>query len=117
MEQKLDGEVNRNMDITEELGALKRSNVVAEAGNSLTESQKEKLESLSLGVDFKDEADFAEKIAEIAEAYFPSDIDKLVEDTIVEEGTGVISEKSEEVRLAPDMAKYTQAITKLKPLG
>ena len=38
------------------------------AGDSLSESQKEKLESLSNGVDFKDEADFAEKIAEIAEA-------------------------------------------------
>ena len=68
-------------------------------------------------MDFKDEADFAEKIAEIAEAYFPSiDVDKLVEDTIVEEGTGEISEKKEP-KLAPDMQQYTQAITKLKPLG
>ena len=117
MEQKLDGEVSRNIDVTEELDALKRSNVVKAAGDSLSESQKEKLESLSNGVDFKDEADFAEKIAEIAEAYFPSiDVDKLVEDTIVEEGTGEISEKKEP-KLAPDMQQYTQAITKLKPLG
>jgi hypothetical protein len=116
MEQKLDGEVSKNIDITEELDALKRSNVVKTAGNSLSESQKEKLESLSNGVDFKDEADFAEKIAEIAEAYFPSDVDKLVEDTIVEEGTGEISEEKEPV-LAPDMQQYTQAITKLNPLG
>ena len=116
MEQKLDGEVSKNIDITEELDALKRSNVVKTAGDSLSESQKEKLESLSNGVDFKDEADFAEKIAEIAEAYFPSDVDKLVEDTIVEEGTGEISEEKEPV-LAPDMQQYTQAITKLNPLG
>mgnify|MGYP001134390552 CR=1 FL=1 len=116
MEQKLDGEVSKNIDVTEELDALKRSNVVKAAGDSLSESQKEKLESLSNGVDFKDEADFAEKIAEIAEAYFPSDIDKLVEDTIVEEGTGELSEKKEPL-LAPDMQQYTQAITKLKPLG
>ena len=116
MEKKLDGEVSKNIDITEELDALKRSNVVKTAGNSLSESQKEKLESLSNGVDFKDEADFAEKIAEIAEAYFPSDVDKLVEDTIVEEGTGEISEEKEPV-LAPDMQQYTQAITKLNPLG
>jgi len=117
MEQKLDGEVSRNIDVTEELDALKRSNVVKAAGDSLSESQKEKLESLSHGVDFKDEADFAEKIAEIAEAYFPSiDVDKLVEDTIVEEGTVEISEKKEPT-LAPDMQQYTQAITKLKPLG
>jgi hypothetical protein len=116
MEQKLDGEVSKNIDITEELDALKRSNVVKAAGDSLSESQKEKLESLSNGVDYKDEADFAEKIAEIAEAYFPKESDKLVEDTIVEEGTGELSEKKEPV-LAPDMQQYTQAITKLKPLG
>ena len=116
MEQKLDGEVSKNIDVTEELDALKRSNVVKAAGDSLSESQKEKLESLSNGVDFKDEADFAEKIAEIAEAYFPKESDKLVEDTIVEEGTGELSEKKEPL-LAPDMQQYTQAITKLKPLG
>ena len=58
MEQKLDGEVSKNIDVTEELDALKRSNVVKAAGDSLSESQKEKLESLSNGVDFKDEADF-----------------------------------------------------------
>ena len=43
MEQKqLDGEVSKNIDITEELDALKRSNVVKAAGDSLSESQKEK---------------------------------------------------------------------------
>jgi hypothetical protein len=40
MEVKLDGEVNRNMDITEELETLKRVNVIKDAGNGLTESQK-----------------------------------------------------------------------------
>ena len=40
MEQKLDGEVNRNMDITEELDTLKRDNVVSEASKDLTETQK-----------------------------------------------------------------------------
>ena len=49
-------------------------------------------------------------------AYFPKESDKLVEDTIVEEGTGELDEKKEPL-LAPDMQQYTQAITKLKPLG
>ena len=64
--------------------------------------KKRKLESLSNGVDFKDEADFAEKIAEIAiEAYFPKESDKLVEDTIVEEGTGELDEKKEPLLRCP----------------
>jgi hypothetical protein len=117
MEQKLDGEVTRNMDITEELDALKRSNVVREAGNDLSESQKEKLESLSNGVDFKDVEDFQEKVVEIKEAYFPSDVDSIVEETLVMEGEGTYEDESSEPVLDPTIARYSSAISKLKPLG
>jgi len=117
MEQKLDGEVNRNMDVTEELDTLKRANVIREACEDLSESQKEKLVSLAEGVDFKTEEDFAEKVSEVKNAYFPVDGEKLVEDTVVEEGTGVISEESDEPRLAPEIATYANALSKLKPLG
>ena len=117
MEQKLDGEVSRNMDITEELDTLKRSNVVREAGNDLSESQKEKLESLSNGIDFKDVEDFSDKVVEIKEAYFPSDIDSIVEETLVMEGTGTYEDESSEVVLDPTIARYSSAISKLKPLG
>ena len=117
MEQKLDGEVSRNMDITEELDTLKRSNVVREAGNDLSESQKEKLESLSNGIDFKDVEDFQEKVVEIKEAYFPSDVDSIVEETLVCEGEGTYEDESSEPVLDPTIARYSSAISKLKPLG
>ena len=117
MEQKLDGEVSRNMDITEELDTLKRSNVVREAGNSLSESQKEKLESLSNGIDFKDAEDFGSKVLEIKEAYFPTDVDSIVEETLVMEGTGTYEDESSETVLDPTIARYSSAISKLKPLG
>ena len=42
MEAKLDGEVSKNMEITEELDSLKRSNVIRETCKDLTESQTEK---------------------------------------------------------------------------
>ena len=118
MEQKLDNEVNRNMDITEELDTLKRDNVVSEASKDLTETQKEKLSSLAEGVDFKDAEDFAEKISEIKEAYFPAEGESVVEETLVVEGSEEFKvEESTEVQKDPTMAKYTQAISKLKPLG
>ena len=117
MEQKLDGEVSRNMDITEELDTLKRSNVVREAGNDLSESQKEKLESLSNGIDFKDVEDFQEKVVEIKEAYFPSDVESIVEETLVMEGEGTYEDESSEPVLDPTIARYSSAISKLKPLG
>ena len=117
MEVKLDGEVNRNMDITEELETLKRVNVIKDAGNGLTESQKEKLSSLAEGVDYKDEADFQEKIAEITAAYFPADGEKIVEETLVQEGEGSFEVEKTEKVIDPAMSKYSSAITKLKPLG
>jgi len=118
MEQKLDSEVSRNMDIAEEMETLKRANVITEACKDLTESQKEKLVSLSEGVDYSTEEDFAEKISEVKCAYFPVDGDKLVEDTVVEEGTGVISEESDSApTLSPEISGYAAAISKLQPLG
>ena len=117
MEEKLDAEVHRNMEIVEENNSLVRQNVVREACSTLSESQQEKMISLSEGVDFVDQEDFAEKVSELKEAYFPtSDSDTISEETVVEEGTGEFSNE-EEVVVSPDIARYSEAISKLKPLG
>ena len=86
-----------------------------EACVDLSESQKEKMISLSEGVDYKDSEDFAEKVSELKEAYFPSD-EVIAEETVVEEGTGEFSTESESV-IDPTMNQYSNAISKLKPLG
>ena len=117
MEEKLDSEVHKNMEIVEENDSLKRQNVVREACLDLSESQQEKMVSLSEGVDFVDQEDFAEKVSELKEAYFPtSDSDTISEETVVEEGTGDFA-SDEETVLSSDIARYSEAISKLKPLG
>jgi hypothetical protein len=70
-------------------------------------------------VDYKNEEDFAEKISEVKNAYFRVDGESLEEETIVEEGTGTLTEESdsEEKILDPYMNVYSSAISKLKPLG
>ena len=115
MEEKLDNEVSNNMAIVEENENLKRQNVVREACLDLSESQKEKMVSLSEGVDYKDTEDFSDKVSELKEAYFPSD-EVIAEETVVEEGTGEFSNEEETV-LNPEMTRYSSAISKLKPLG
>ena len=115
MEEKLDNEVSNNMAIVEENENLKRQNVVREACLDLSESQKEKMVSLSKGVDYKDTEDFSDKVNELKEAYFPSD-EVIAEETVVEEGTGEFSNEEETV-LNPEMTRYSSAISKLKPLG
>lgn len=116
MEAKVDAEVQKNMDINEELESLKRQNVVNEACEDLSDSQKEKMVSLSNGVDFTDQADFEEKIAEIKEAYFGVDSETIAEETVQEEGNGDFDTEVEKV-LDPSIARYSEALTKLKPLG
>ena len=117
MESKLDAEVSKNMEITEELGSLKRQNVVTKACEDLSESQKEKMVSLSNGVDFTDEADFEEKVAEIKEAYFGVESETIAEETVQEEGTGEFEVEGQEKVLDPSIARYSEALSKLKPLG
>ncbi len=117
MEEKLDAEVHRNMEIVEENNSLVRQNVVREACSTLSESQQEKMISLSEGVDFLNEEDFSEKVSELKEAYFPTtDSETISEETVVEEGAGEFSNE-EEVVVSPDIARYSEAISKLKPLG
>lgn len=115
MEQKLDGEVQKNMDVTEELDSLKRGNVIREACEDLSESQKEKMESLAAGVDFTDNEDFADKIGEVKEAYFSVGSDEVATDTQVEEGSGTFEDDKSPV-LDPTIARYSEAISKLNPL-
>jgi len=116
MESKLDGEVQNNMDITEELETLKRVNVISAASTDLTDSQKEKLSSLAEGVEYKSEEDFAEKISEVKNAYFPADGgQKIVEETLVVEGANEFEVQTEKV-LDPILARYSQAISNHRPL-
>ncbi len=117
MESKLDAEVSKNMEINEELGSLKRQNVVTKACEDLSESQKEKMVSLSNGVDFTDQADFEEKVAEIKEAYFGIEGESIAEETVQEEGTGEFEVEGQEKVLDPSIARYSEALSKLKPLG
>ena len=117
MEDKLDSEVSRNMELSEELDSMKRDSVVREACKDLSESQQEKLVSLAKGVDFTSTEDFSEKVSELKEAYFPADSETIAEETVVEEGTGDFSSDSEDKVLAPEISQYMTAISKLKPLG
>ena len=117
MESKLDSEVSRNMDIVEELETLKRSNVISEASKDLTDSQKEKLSSLAEGVEYKTEEDFAEKISEVKNAYFPAEGgQKIVEETLVVEGANEFEVEKTEKVLDPILARYSQAISNHRPL-
>ena len=115
MEEKLDNEVSKNMEVVAENDQLKRGAVISEACLDLSESQTEKMVSLAEGVDFVNAEDFSDKVEELKNAYFPKE-ENIAEETVVEEGTGDFSEENE-TRIDPTMNQYASAISKLKPLG
>lgn len=119
MEDKLNSEVERNMKLQEEIDGFQRETVVKEACADLSDAQTEKLLSLSEKVDFQDKEDFVSKISEIKEAYFPTEKN---EDTLIEESeegqdewTDTVVESTEKP-VDPQMAKYAEFVSKVKPL-
>jgi hypothetical protein len=71
MEQKLNEQIEKNIDLNSALGEFIKESIVAEVSQGLADTQKEKLFSLSEGVEFTTEETYREKIETIKENYFP----------------------------------------------
>jgi hypothetical protein len=70
LESRLNEEVNRNIELNEQLESHKRLELVATLGEDLAETQFEKFITLCENVSFNNEEDFAKKITTIRENYF-----------------------------------------------
>jgi hypothetical protein len=71
MEQKLNEQIEKNIDLNSALGEFIKESIVAEVSQGLADTQKDKLSSLSEGVEFTTEETYREKIETIKENYFP----------------------------------------------
>lgn len=103
METKLNEQIERNIELNSALGEFIKESIVAEVSQGLADTQKEKLASLSEGVEFTDEETYREKIETIKENYFPkSQITESVE----------ASEPVIEKEVPAHMAAYVSAISR-----
>ena len=111
LEKKLNEEIEKNVELNKENSENKRTSIVAEMGEDLAETSKEKFNKLAEEVEYKNEEDFKAKVATIKESYFgakkeaSSDIDDVA-----------VGESTENVDLSKSMAAYTAAITKTKDI-
>lgn len=86
METKLNEQIEVNVEMHKKLGGYIKNGIVSEVSVGLAETQKDKLQSLSEGVEFKTEEDFRNKIETLKESYFSKSAPQtLVEDAPVEE--------------------------------
>jgi hypothetical protein len=89
MEEKLNEQIQLNVEMHKKLGGYIKNGIVSEVSVGLAETQKDKLMSLSEGVEFTTEEDFREKIETLKESYFSKTAAPAVEDApVVEQPVG-----------------------------
>ena len=103
MEERLDEQVKRNIELQNRLNESAKAIIVKEISEGLVDTQKDKLASLAEGVEFTSEEDFAKKLNTIKESYFP----KEGAPKVVADETPVETEE-----VSPAMAMYLQAMNR-----
>jgi hypothetical protein len=107
LEEQLNNQTEKNIEMKEALEELVRKDIIREASKDLAETQVAKLDQLAEGVEFEGPEEFAAKIATLKESYFKSE---TVESVVAEE----TEEESEDntVEINESMAQYLSAIRK-----
>ena len=112
VEAKLNEEVSKNIDLSQERDTLVRDKVVNEVSKDLTESEIEKLTGLI--EDLNQDEDFENNVKTIKESYFSDSKEKLqLDEEVVSDSDENTS--TEEKILDPSMAAYSAALGKVDP--
>lgn len=107
---KLDEQVAANVELNTTVSEMKRTQIVAEAAEGLTDTEVEKLKGLAEELSYEDAESFTKKVQTIRENYFvnkaQADVESVVTDTPVESLT-------EEVKkVDPQMAAYLNILNR-----
>ena len=103
LEEKLNNQTGKAIEMAEELEGYKREAIIREATRDLAETQIDKLKSLVADVDFDDEETFAEKVNTVKESYFNKKAVAVTEEIVDEEDAF-------EVESSDSMNQYLSAI-------
>ena len=111
LEEKINEEIEKNVDISQQNSGLVREQVIAEVSDDLADTEIEKFKSLIEDVDFVDEESFKEKLSTLKESYFPK-----VSTATVSTGTTFDDEDGgtalQDVDTTDSMRKYMSAISR-----
>ena len=104
MEAKLNEQIDKNVELTAQVGALVKNGIVNELAESLASTEREKLVGLAEGVEFENEESFRNKVEMLKESYFPSKPATGAE-TIAEDVQPVV-----DTQMTDSMNKYVDAL-------
>ena len=115
VEQRLNEEVSKNIDLTASNEELVKDKVVREVSQDLTEQEVEKLGKLIEDIDFNDE--FESNVKTIKESYFDNSAKETVQlDEQMVASEGEESGSTDDKIVDPTMAAYSAAIKRVNPL-
>ncbi len=113
LEERLNEEIENNVNLTKELNEAVRNEVIADICENLTDTQAAKIEALAENIDFTTADEFADKVHTLKESYFPSKapvsepLDRVEPEN---DGKGVLAEE-----LNGPMAHYVKSLGKTLP--
>ena len=110
LEEKINEEIQKNVDISQQNSGLVREQVIAQVSEDLADTEIEKFKSLTEDVDFVDEESFKEKLSTLKESYFPK-VSTATDST----GTSFDDEDggtAQDVDTTDSMRKYMSAISR-----
>jgi len=110
LEKKLDESVNSNVETKQELSKYKKDEALRTVSEDLADTEKEKLQKLSDGVDFEDEEQYKEKLGVIKENYFPQSSKETVQPLSEEVENTETDDVVEQVDAGVDY--YAKALTR-----
>ncbi len=111
LEQKLNEEIQKNVDLNKENGEKTRNEIMSEVSNDLADTSKEKFGKLAEEIEYSSAEDFKKKCETIKESYFGKKV-PTAEEKLDDVAAGEASNED----LSNAMAAYSAAISKTKDI-
>ena len=113
LEGKLDEEIENNVHLSKMLNESRKTEILSQATDGLTDTQAEKIKTLAEGVEYTDDDRFEAKVKTLRESYFPNAIKPAKTTDSEEEFTDGRNLMNEELTGA--MGKYVKVLGKKLP--
>lgn len=114
LEEKLNVEMQTNIEALKEMKNFKKVEAIAEACEGLTSVETDKMCELAEAVQYEDHKEFVSKLNTLRESYFNTRETSGIEETRQTLTEAVTNTEEENVDVDPTMDRYTQAIRRVQ---
>lgn len=114
LEEKLNVEMQTNIEALKEMKNFKKVEAIAEACEGLTSVETDKMCELAEAVQYEDHKEFVSKLNTLRESYFNTRETSGIEETRQTLTEAVTNTDEENVDVDPTMDRYTQAIRRVQ---